>query len=96
MKEFVHLHLHTEHSLLDGMCRIEKVTQMARKEKMRALAITDHGVMGGALKFYEEALKNGIKPIIGTEMYIAPDSRFQQKYNSRRESSFQYNVARRQ
>ncbi|MGI6596173.1 MAG: DNA polymerase III subunit alpha [Elusimicrobia bacterium] len=88
MKEFVHLHLHTEHSLLDGMCRIEKVTQMARKEKMRALAITDHGVMGGALKFYEEALKNGIKPIIGTEMYIAPDSRFQQKYNSRRESSF--------
>ncbi|MCM8776844.1 MAG: DNA polymerase III subunit alpha [Candidatus Omnitrophica bacterium] len=88
MKEFVHLHLHTEHSLLDGMCRIEQVTQMAHKEGMRALAITDHGTMGGVLKFYEEALKHGVRPIIGAEMYIAPGSRFQQEYTSRKEASF--------
>ncbi|MCM8760259.1 MAG: PHP domain-containing protein, partial [Candidatus Omnitrophica bacterium] len=88
MKEFVHLHLHTEHSLLDGMCRIDEVTQMAHREGMDALAITDHGTMGGVLKFYEEALKHGVRPIIGTEMYIAPGSRFQQEYISRKEASF--------
>ncbi|MCX8082941.1 MAG: DNA polymerase III subunit alpha [bacterium] len=88
MKEFVHLHLHTEYSLLDGMCRIDQVTQIAHREGMKALAITDHGTMGGVLKFYEDALKHGVKPIIGTEMYIAPGSRFQQEYSSRKESSF--------
>ncbi|HPP30439.1 MAG TPA: DNA polymerase III subunit alpha [bacterium] len=88
MKEFVHLHLHTEHSLLDGMCRIEQVTQMAHREGMKSLAITDHGTMGGVLKFYEESLRHGVKPIIGTEMYIAPGSRFQQEYSSRKEASF--------
>ncbi|MDD3725794.1 MAG: DNA polymerase III subunit alpha [Candidatus Ratteibacteria bacterium] len=88
MKEFVHLHLHTEYSLLDGMCRIEQVPHIAHRAGMKALAITDHGTMGGVLKFYEESLKHGVKPIIGTEMYIAPDSRFQQEYNSKKESAF--------
>jgi len=63
MKEFVHLHLHTEYSLLDGMCRIGKVTQAAHKFGMKALAITDHGTMGGVIRFYEEALQHGIKPL---------------------------------
>ena len=88
MKGFVHLHLHTEYSLLDGMCRIEQVTQAAHREGMKALAITDHGTMGGVLKFYEESLRHGVKPIIGIEMYIAPGSRFQQEYTSRKEASF--------
>ncbi len=86
MKEFVHLHLHTEYSLLDGMCRISSVTQTAHRYGMKALAITDHGTMGGVLKFYEESLQNGIKPIIGIEMYIAPESRFDQKYNSKKDA----------
>ncbi len=88
MKEFVHLHLHTEYSLLDGMCRIGKVTQAAHKFGMKALAITDHGTMGGVIRFYEEALQHGIKPIIGSEMYIAPGSRFDQKYESKKEAYF--------
>ncbi len=86
MKEFVHLHLHTEYSLLDGMCRISKVTKTAHKYGMKALAITDHGTMGGVLKFYEESLQHGIKPIIGIEVYIAPESRFDQKYNNKKDA----------
>lgn len=88
MKEFVHLHLHTEYSLLDGMCRIEQVTRIAHKEGMKALAITDHGMMGGVVKFYEAALRSGIKPVIGIEMYVSPDSRFQQEYKSRKEAAY--------
>ncbi len=88
MKEFVHLHLHTEHSLLDGMCRISKVTEAAHRFGMKALAITDHGTMGGVIKFYEDALQHGIKPIIGCEMYIAPGSRFEQKYESKKDAYY--------
>jgi len=88
MKEFVHLHLHTEYSLLDGMCRIGGVTQLAHKYGMKSLAITDHGTMAGVLKFYEESLQHGLKPIIGIEMYIAPESRFDQNYDSKREAFF--------
>lgn len=88
MKEFVHLHLHTEYSLLDGMCRISKVTQAAHKYGMKALAITDHGTMGGVIRFYEESIQHGIKPVIGSEMYIAPASRFDQKYDSKKEAFF--------
>lgn len=79
MEKFVHLHLHTEYSLLDGMCKIEEVTSLAKKYKMNSLAITDHGTMAGVVKFYSKALENGIKPIIGCEMYIAPESRFDKK-----------------
>ena len=73
MKPFVHLHLHTEYSLLDGAARIEKVVEMAKEYNMPAVAITDHGNMYGAIKFHDECKKQGIKPILGTEFYIADD-----------------------
>lgn len=72
---FVHLHTHTEYSLLDGACRITELVAQAKKHKMPALAITDHGVMYGAIQFYKEAVRQGVKPIIGCEMYVAHQSR---------------------
>ena len=74
MGEFVHLHTHTEYSLLDGACRIEPLLLRAKELGMEAMAITDHGCMFGAVKFYKQALKQGIKPIIGCEFYVAPRS----------------------
>ncbi len=74
--EFVHLHTHTEYSLLDGASRIDEVVSAAKNLGMKALAITDHGVMFGAVEFFKEAKKQGIKPIIGCELYVAPRSRF--------------------
>ncbi len=73
---FVHLHVHTEYSLLDGACRIDRLLNAAKEKGQTALAITDHGVMYGALEFYKKAKKLGIKPIIGCEVYVAPRSRF--------------------
>ncbi len=73
--EFVHLHLHTQYSLLDGACRIPEILAIAKSFKMDSLAITDHGNMFGAIEFYLEARKAGIKPIIGCEVYVAPQSR---------------------
>ncbi len=73
---FVHLHLHTEYSLLDGCCRIEKLLDAALEKGQAAVAITDHGVMYGAIEFYKAAKKRGIKPIIGCEVYVAPRTRF--------------------
>ncbi len=73
---FVHLHLHTQYSLLDGAIRIEELIDKAKKYQMPAVAITDHGNMFGAVEFYTKCKKAGIKPIIGCELYIAPDSRF--------------------
>lgn len=73
---FVHLHLHTEYSLLDGFARIEKLFAKVKDLGMDAVAITDHGVMFGVVDFYKAAKKNGIKPIIGCEVYIASRSRF--------------------
>ncbi len=72
---FTHLHVHTEYSLLDGMCRIPQLVAKTKELGMDALAITDHGVMYGALQFYSAAKEAGIKPIIGCEVYIAPGSR---------------------
>jgi DNA polymerase III subunit alpha len=72
---FTHLHVHTEFSLLDGMCRIPVLVARAKELGMTALAITDHGNMYGALKFYKECKAQGIKPIIGCEVYVAPGSR---------------------
>ena len=69
---FVHLHVHTEFSLLDGACRIDKIAQKARDMGQTALAITDHGVMYGAVAFYKACQAAGIKPIIGCEVYVAP------------------------
>lgn len=73
---FVHLHNHTEYSLLDGAQKIEPMVQYAKALGMSALAITDHGVMYGVVDFYFECLKHNIKPIIGMEAYIAPDGLF--------------------
>jgi len=81
--EFVHLHVHTEFSLLDGACRLDKLIDRAIELKFPSLAITDHGVMHGAVDFYQKAKRSGIKPIIGCEAYIAPGSRFDRKANSR-------------
>ncbi len=72
-KNFVHLHLHTEYSLLDGCTRIEKVVKVAKEMGMPAIAITDHGNMYGAIRFYDACKAAGIKPIIGCEMYVADD-----------------------
>ncbi len=71
-----HLHVHTEYSLLDGMCRIPQLVKRAKELGMDSLAITDHGVMYGAIQFYLAAKEAGIKPIIGCEVYVAPNSRF--------------------
>ncbi len=73
---FVHLHLHTEYSLLDGACRIRELPAAVKKAGGNAVAITDHGVMYGAVQFYRACKAEGIKPIIGCEVYIAPRSRF--------------------
>lgn len=67
---FVHLHVHTEYSLLDGFSRIEKIADVLKKNNMNAIAITDHGSMFGTIKFYKEAKKQGFKPIIGCEIYV--------------------------
>ncbi|MDR1616157.1 MAG: DNA polymerase III subunit alpha [Syntrophomonadaceae bacterium] len=75
-KSFVHLHTHTEYSLLDGASRINKLVDKARELGMPALAITDHGVLYGAIDFYKAAKRGGVKPIIGCEVYVAPRSRF--------------------
>jgi len=73
---FVHLHLHTEYSLLDGACRISKLAQRVKELGQTAVAITDHGVMYGAIDFYRACKSEGIKPIIGCEVYVAPRTRF--------------------
>ena len=72
---FVHLHVHTEYSLLDGAIRIKELVKKAKEYKMSAVAITDHGNMFGAINMYKECIKEGIKPIIGCEVYVAPRSR---------------------
>jgi DNA polymerase-3 subunit alpha len=77
--DFVHLHLHTEYSLLDGACRLDKLVEKAHELKFPALAITDHGAMHGAIEFYQAARAKGIKPIIGCEVYVAPGSRLERK-----------------
>ncbi|MFW6148770.1 MAG: DNA polymerase III subunit alpha [Atribacterota bacterium] len=84
-KNFVHLHVHSEFSLLDGACRIKDLVAKAKKYNMPALALTDHGVMYGVIQFYKEAVANQIKPIIGCEVYVAPQSR-KDKSNGKKES----------
>jgi DNA polymerase-3 subunit alpha len=77
MADFVHLHLHTEYSLLDGACRIDELLDQAAQMRMPALAVTEHGNMFSSVIFYDRATQRGIKPIIGCEMYVAPGSRLQ-------------------
>ena len=76
MVDFVHLHVHSEYSLLDGAGRIGDLVRRAQEAGMPAVALTDHGNMYGAVEFYKQAKKCGIKPVIGCEVYIAPRSRF--------------------
>ena len=77
--DFVHLHLHSEYSLLDGACRLDTLMEKAQELKFPAITLTDHGVLYGAIEFYQAARKAGIKPIIGCEVYVAPGSRLEKK-----------------
>lgn len=73
---FVHLHVHTEYSLLDGACRLDRLCSVAKERGQNAIAITDHGNLFGAVDFYKTAKKHGVKPVIGCEVYVASRSRF--------------------
>ena len=75
MAEFIHLHLHTEFSLLDGACRIGELMNEASKRGVPALAVTEHGNMFSAIAFHDEARRRGVKPILGCEVYVAPGDR---------------------
>ncbi|MCP5528292.1 MAG: DNA polymerase III subunit alpha [Verrucomicrobiales bacterium] len=88
--EFVHLHVHTEYSLLDGACRLDRLVDRAVALDFPALAITDHGVMHGAIDFYQTAKKKGLKPIIGFEAYVAPGSRFEKKTGKSGRDAYQH------
>ena len=76
---FVHLHVHSDYSLLDACSAIKALVESAKKCGMKALALTDHGNMFGTVKFYQEAMAAGVKPIIGYEAYVAPESRLVKK-----------------
>lgn len=80
MTEFVHLHVHSEYSLLDGANRIGEMVDKAVELGFKALAVTDHGVLYGAVEFYKKCKKKGIKPIIGCEVYVAPRTRFDKQH----------------
>lgn len=79
MASFVHLHVHTEYSMLDGAARVGELVTEVAKQGMPAIAMTDHGNVFGAFDFYKQAKKNGVKPIIGIEAYVAPESRFDKR-----------------
>mgnify|MGYP000432327377 FL=1 len=82
MSGFVHLHVHSEYSLLDGACRIRGLVRRAKEMGQTAVALTDHGVMYGSIDFYNECVENGIKAIIGCEVYVAPRTRFDKSTKS--------------
>jgi DNA polymerase-3 subunit alpha len=86
--EFVHLHVHSDLSLLDGACSIPRLIESVRRLNMPAVALTDHGNMFGAVEFYLEASKHGIKPILGIEGYVAPGSRFEKRKTDGEETNF--------
>ena len=83
--DFVHLHVHTEYSLLDGSNKIKEYVHRLKELGMRAGAITDHGVMYGVIDFYRAAKEEGIKPILGCEIYVAPGSRFEKEAGNQEE-----------
>ena len=87
MERFTHLHLHSEYSLLDGACRVADIPRRAKEMGQDAVAITDHGVMYGVVEFYKACIKEGVKPIIGCEVYVAKRSRFD-KVHDRDSSSY--------
>jgi DNA polymerase-3 subunit alpha len=88
---FVHLHLHTEYSLLDGSIRMKELMKKAAEFNMPAVAMTDHGNLFGAIEFYQEAQRAGVKPIIGCEVYVAPGSH-KDRPPSRRESAYHFTL----
>ena len=92
MSTFVHLHLHSEYSLLDGACRIADLPARVKECGHNAVALTDHGVLYGAVSFYEACRKAGIKPIIGCEVYVAPASRFEKTGMQGREGAYNHLV----
>src|SRR3984957_1146864 len=88
---FIHLHLHTEYSTLDGAVRIPELMKKAKEFGMPAVAVTDHGNLFGAIEFYQEATNAGIKPIIGCEAYVAPRSH-KEKAASMREAAYHFTL----
>ena len=89
---FVHLHVHSEYSLLDGAIRIKNLVNKAARLGMPAVALTDHGVMYGAVEFYSKAREAGIKPIIGCEAYVAPGSRFEKQATINKREDISYHL----
>jgi DNA polymerase-3 subunit alpha len=89
---FVHLHLHTEYSMLDGANRIPDIMRKAKQFGMPAVAMTDHGNLFGAIEFYQEALKAGIKPIIGCEMYMSPGRMTEKQASSARDAAYHFTL----
>lgn len=81
MVKFIHLHTHSHYSLLDGMSKIKDMVKLAKEQGMTAIGLTDHGAMYGVIDFYIECVKNGLKPIIGVEAYVANRTRFQKEPN---------------
>ena len=91
---FVHLHCHSEGSLLDGMCRVKDMVVTAREMGMPAVALTDHGVMYNAIEFYQRAHEAGVKPIIGCEVYVTPGKRTERQPRSAHQSYHMVLLAR--
>ncbi|MFY8217309.1 MAG: PHP domain-containing protein, partial [Chthoniobacterales bacterium] len=89
---FVHLHLHTQYSLLDGAIRIPDLMKRATAYGMPAVAMTDHGNLFGAVEFFKGAKKAGVKPIIGCEVYVAPGSMHEKKASSGKEAAFHFTL----
>src|SRR3989440_3967730 len=89
---FVHLHLHTEYSLLDGAVRMKELMKKAVEFGMPAVAVTDHGNLYGAIEFYQEATAAGIKPIIGCEAYMAPGKMTERNASSGREAAYHFTL----
>ena len=85
---FVHLHVHSHYSLLDGLSQIDDIIKFAKEDGSNAIALTDHGVLYGAIEFYQKALKAGVKPIVGIETYLAADSRFNKTYTKGEKMSY--------
>jgi DNA polymerase III subunit alpha len=79
LAEFVHLHVHSEYSILDGACRIPDLAARAAELEMPAVALTDHGSLAGAVQLYQQAAKHGVKPLIGCEVYVCDDASKQAK-----------------
>ena len=91
-EDFAHLHLHTEYSLLDGSVRVADLMRKVSESGMKAVAMTDHGVLYGAVEFYKEARKAGVKPLLGCELYVAPGSMHEKKASSGKDAAYHLTV----